>query len=193
MFAPSSMDWCTPPKMHLAMHQHIGSIHLAGGRRIEGDRVLDDHLHAVPQAVYDLLGAVDAPAATLILERDGNYPSIEVLLAEIDRAREVVATAPARLCHPADTTRAMRSSPSRSSAALLPFLARLYTNDDARSRFLDAPDQEAIAAGLTDEEALALSEINAGDLVVAARSFAKKRRRKMRASGKRWYERLLQV
>jgi len=65
-------------------------VHLAGGRMLPEGRVLDDHLHAVPDAVYDLLSAlaVRAPQPlTVILERDGNYPRIEQLLAELDRAR----------------------------------------------------------------------------------------------------------
>jgi hypothetical protein len=65
--------------------ERIRAIHLAGGRRIERGRVLDDHLHGVPDEVFALLGCVTAP--TVILERDGNYPPIEELLAELDRAR----------------------------------------------------------------------------------------------------------
>jgi uncharacterized protein len=62
-------------------------IHIAGGRRIERGRLLDDHLHAVPAEVYELLAWVDAPEAAVILERDGNYPAIAELVAELDRAR----------------------------------------------------------------------------------------------------------
>ncbi|HEU4887643.1 MAG TPA: DUF692 domain-containing protein, partial [Thermoanaerobaculia bacterium] len=66
----------------------IGAIHLAGGRRIERGRVLDDHLHGVPDEVFALLAFVRAP--NVILERDGNYPPIEELLKELDRARHAV-------------------------------------------------------------------------------------------------------
>jgi uncharacterized protein (UPF0276 family) len=62
-------------------------IHLAGGRRIEGDRILDDHLHSVPDAVFELLPQAVRDATIVILERDGNYPRFEELLAELDRAR----------------------------------------------------------------------------------------------------------
>lgn len=34
--------------------QRVRLIHLAGGRRIERDRLLDDHLHRVPEKVYAL-------------------------------------------------------------------------------------------------------------------------------------------
>jgi hypothetical protein len=63
----------------------IGAIHIAGGKRIEGDRILDDHLHEVPDAVFALLPAVTADL--VILERDGRYPPFAELLGELDRAR----------------------------------------------------------------------------------------------------------
>ena len=71
----------------------IGCIHIAGGRRVRGDRVLDDHLHPVPDAVFALLTEVASRAAqplTVILERDGHYPPIADLLAELDLARQAV-------------------------------------------------------------------------------------------------------
>ncbi|MEO8125609.1 MAG: DUF692 domain-containing protein [Bryobacteraceae bacterium] len=75
----------------------LGAIHLAGGKWIPaGDserRLLDDHLHDVPDPVYELLQHVAARTAnplTVILERDGNYPAMVDLLAQLDRAREAV-------------------------------------------------------------------------------------------------------
>jgi uncharacterized protein (UPF0276 family) len=71
----------------------IRAIHIAGGKwigRPGRERMLDDHCHAVPHPVYDLLAAVAARAPrdlTVVLERDGNYPSIESLLGELDLAR----------------------------------------------------------------------------------------------------------
>jgi len=70
----------------------VSTVHLAGGRWI--GRVLDDHLHDVPDPVYDLLGELAARASqplTVILERDGAYPRIEHLLAQLDRARAALA------------------------------------------------------------------------------------------------------
>ena len=63
----------------------VGTIHIAGGKRIEGARILDDHLHEVPDAVFAMLAGVDADL--LILERDGRYPPFAELLGELDRAR----------------------------------------------------------------------------------------------------------
>ncbi|HKS21253.1 MAG TPA: DUF692 domain-containing protein [Thermoanaerobaculia bacterium] len=66
--------------------EHVGMVHLAGGRAIGGNRILDDHLHAVPDVLYEMLGEVGN--TTVIIERDGNYPPFEELLAEVRRARE---------------------------------------------------------------------------------------------------------
>jgi hypothetical protein len=69
----------------------VGAVHLAGGRWI--GRLLDDHLHDVPDPVYDLLAELAARTAqplTVILERDGAYPPIEQLLGQLDRAREAL-------------------------------------------------------------------------------------------------------
>ncbi|HET8782635.1 MAG TPA: DUF692 family protein, partial [Pyrinomonadaceae bacterium] len=62
-------------------------------------RLLDDHLHDVPDPVYQLLEEVGARVTnplTVILERDGNFPPIEWLLVQLDRARAAVARGRAR-------------------------------------------------------------------------------------------------
>jgi hypothetical protein len=67
-------------------------MHLAGGRPI-GSRVLDDHLHDVPDAAYALLEETAAHAArppVVILERDGNRPPFARTLAGLERARGAV-------------------------------------------------------------------------------------------------------
>ena len=78
--------------------EQIAVIHLAGGRWIKAKstderRLLDDHLHDVPEAVYELLHYVGEKAShplTVILERDGRYPPIDVLLNQLDRARDAL-------------------------------------------------------------------------------------------------------
>ena len=73
--------------------ERIAAVHLAGGRWIGPAgtrRVLDDHLHDIPDAVFKLLVEAATQAnrdLTVILERDGRYPAIEMLLDELDRAR----------------------------------------------------------------------------------------------------------
>lgn len=78
----------------LPLHR-VTNIHLAGGKPLKG-RILDDHLHDVPDPVYALLAMVAqriTHPVTVILERDGAYPPIAELLAQLDRARAVVSQA----------------------------------------------------------------------------------------------------
>ena len=83
--------------------ERIASVHLAGGKWIGAQgarRLLDDHLHDVPDPVYDLLAEVGARAPralTVILERDGDFPSIDCLLHQLGRARQALAQGRARL------------------------------------------------------------------------------------------------
>ena len=82
--------------------ERISAVHLAGGRWVSAlgeRRWLDDHLHDVPAPVYELLTAVGVHVPqplTVILERDGHYPPMASLLAELDRAREALAAGRAR-------------------------------------------------------------------------------------------------
>jgi uncharacterized protein (UPF0276 family) len=77
--------------------EKIGGVHLAGGRwigRAGSRRLLDDHQHDVPDPVFDLLVEVAKRvprSVTVILERDGAFPPIESVLAELDRARRALA------------------------------------------------------------------------------------------------------
>lgn len=79
--------------------ERVGCIHLAGGKwvqatRFPGRRLLDDHRHATPPPVFDLLEEVARRAPqplVVVLERDGDYPAFEELLAELDAARAALA------------------------------------------------------------------------------------------------------
>ena len=92
--------------LHRVPIERVSVVHLAGGTWLEtsdlGQRRrlrLDDHLHAVPNAVYSLLEEVAfrAPQAlTVILERDGRYPPFSELLAELTLAREALSRGRAR-------------------------------------------------------------------------------------------------
>jgi hypothetical protein len=76
----------------------IQVVHISGGQWIDdGDpdnrRILDDHLHDPPDPVYDLLTDLAARcpnSLTVVLERDGEYPSMDQLLAQLDRARRAL-------------------------------------------------------------------------------------------------------
>ena len=146
-------------------------IHIAGGRLIERGRLLDDHLHPVPDAVYSLLAEVDAPEATVILERDGNYPALDELLEELARAAACVSTTPGRSAPASPHAPSHAASQEAREPSLQAFLATLYVDDDARTRFLADPLRAVRAANLPDDVAL----LNPADLALAARSFARKR------------------
>ena len=75
-------------------------IHISGGRMILVDeetgehRLLDDHLHDVPDPVYELLEYAAAKSVrplSVILERDGSYPQMDELLSQLRKAREAVS------------------------------------------------------------------------------------------------------
>ncbi|HWJ41477.1 MAG TPA: DUF692 family protein, partial [Candidatus Limnocylindrales bacterium] len=83
-----------------AIHQ----VHISGGKWIDdGDashrRLLDDHLHAPPEPVYELLAELAARCPsplTVILERDGSYPPMSHLLEHLDFARAALGAGRAR-------------------------------------------------------------------------------------------------
>ncbi len=76
----------------------VASVHLSGGHWETGSdgrsRLIDDHIHDPPEAVYELLGvlAFKVPQPlTVIIERDGHYPDFAALLEQIARARAALA------------------------------------------------------------------------------------------------------
>ncbi len=157
----------------------VRAVHLAGGRLVResggATRVLDDHLHDVPDPVYVLLREVArrAPSPlTVILERDGRYPPIADLLAELDRAR--AALREGRRDRTATTSAAQQSL---RDSRVLPqaVLARLYVDGATRERFFADPAAAARWLGLTPEQAHTLAAIDREGLRLAACSFERKR------------------
>lgn len=70
------------------------------------------------------------------------------------------------------------------------FLARVYVDEEIRTRFLADPAGTAAAAGLTPDESKALASIDRVGLELAAASFARKRRL-AKASRRRGWARLV--
>lgn len=62
------------------------------------------------------------------------------------------------------------------------FLAALYTDAAFRERFIAAPHDAAVAAGLSEEDARAAAAMDMEALRLAARSFEKKRAAKSKRS-----------
>jgi uncharacterized protein len=85
--------------------ERVRVVHLSGGVWIgepsgARERLLDDHLHDVPTPVYELLEALAAQAAQpldVIIERDGRYPPVDDLLAQVRIARTALAQGRARV------------------------------------------------------------------------------------------------
>jgi uncharacterized protein (UPF0276 family) len=88
--------------LHTIPLTRVFCIHLSGGKWIgpEGaQRLLDDHLHDVPDPVYTLLEEVAAHVAhplSVIIERDGKFPPIDHLIGQLDRTRAALAKGRAR-------------------------------------------------------------------------------------------------
>jgi uncharacterized protein (UPF0276 family) len=87
-------------------------VHISGGQWVTLDaathgltarRLLDDHLHDVPDPVFELLTELGRRCpqwVTVILERDGHYPDFQILLRQLQRAREALALGRARALAP---------------------------------------------------------------------------------------------
>jgi hypothetical protein len=67
-----------------------------------------------------------------------------------------------------------------SARAFEAFLTRIYVDVGARARFKANPREEALQAGLSDEECTALENTDWVGLEMAARSFAHKRQSKLK-------------
>jgi uncharacterized protein len=146
--------------------ESVRAVHLAGGRWVDAPdgsrRLLDDHLHDVPDPVFELLAEVARRAPhdlTVILERDGAYPDMAVLSRQLDRARAALRAgraAPRAARPPLEPPAREPAQAGRQADEA--FLARLYTDADLRRRVLE---QEPALDG--------------PGLELAARSFAHKR------------------
>lgn len=173
--------------------ERVAAIHLAGGRwlgppgRIGPERrLLDDHQHDVPDAVFDLLeqvGQWTTRPLTVVLEQDARFPPVAHLVAQLDRARAALARGRARrdLGVPVfEASGPPTSAPPAgdTSPAFEALLARLYSDDDLRAAFLRDPSAGAAAApGLDAWERRALCEVDLVGLQMAGESFRRKRAR----------------
>jgi uncharacterized protein len=165
--------------------ERVRAVHIAGGKWIAApgsERLLDDHLHRVPEAVFRLLTelAARAPQAlTVILERDGSYPPFHELLSELERAREALAKGRRRALAPTPALEPQAEQPLclDGARALEAFLTRLYVDERTRTLFLENPEQATAGLGLAPASLHALARLDRVGLELAARSFAHKRQR----------------
>jgi uncharacterized protein len=184
--------------------ERIRTIHIAGGIDVGaqdgGVRLVDDHLHDVPDPVYELLELVGERVPhvlDVVLERDGAFPSFDELLVQLDRARAALARgrSRSRVRQLLDSARrdldadesAEPRQPSRKAATdhtaytrrdgarMEAFLARLYTDETLRARFLTAPVQTAVQQGLPGDQARRFEQVDETGVRLVAASFARKR------------------
>jgi uncharacterized protein (UPF0276 family) len=92
-----------PLTLMLAMPLHkVSQVHLSGGHWVQAPghdgprsrRLLDDHFHDPPDAVYALLVALAERVPqrlSVILERDGDYPGMDQLLSQLALIRRALA------------------------------------------------------------------------------------------------------
>ena len=159
--------------------ERVVAVHLAGGRRWRG-RVLDDHLHPVPEAVFGLLEAVAARTPgplDVLIERDGAFPDFAELLDELAHARVRVAAGRARRCELAARTPALQASVTAGGGEVEAFLARLYTDPALRATFIADPQAMARSAGVFSALGEKLHHLDREGLVLVADSLAAKRQR----------------
>lgn len=157
----------------------VSAIHIAGGR-MDGARVLDDHRHPVPDPVYRMLEYVASRAPgplTVILERDGDYPSMEDLLAQLDQARAALARGRANPATPDPLPQPVpvANGGPITNPAIEAFLAEVFLEDRMRQEYLADPRSRALRSGLSAEAADALAAIDSVGVTMASRSFARKR------------------
>jgi uncharacterized protein len=189
----------------------IRAIHIAGGVDVQASdglfRRVDDHLHDVPDPIYELLELVGEYVPTpvdVVLERDGAFPHFDRLLAQIDRARLALARGRSRgtsrtLTEPlfearndtATTSNLGGDDDGEDQARLEGFLARLYTDEAMRERLLSEPLLVTALWGLSPVQAQSVTRIDHGGLQLAAASFARKRDAARRPPVRRWADRLL--
>jgi uncharacterized protein len=166
----------------------VGTVHIAGGHWISAggnsheQRLLDDHLHPVPDAVFAMLEELAALASqplTVVLERDGAYPPMSDLLLELQLARAAMRRGRERKTQAvswfADPVKRVSGG---GSARLEALLARIYVDEPLRATFLAAPEDFADRHSLSAQDAAALTSIDRTGLEMAARSFARKRQLK---------------
>lgn len=180
--------------VHLSGGHWIDEPVLPGGERpARGQRLLDDHVHDVPDIVFRLLAHLASRVAgplDVVIERDGGYPPFEVLLRQIDAARAALARgrkaaaarmAGANVAPPAPALAgAQAGAPAGPTTPGAPrsaeaFLAHLYADPAALARFLADPERAIAAAGLGPEQAAVMRATDRTGLVMAARSFQRKR------------------
>ncbi|WP_157929754.1 DUF692 domain-containing protein [Orrella dioscoreae] len=165
----------------------VACVHVSGGRWVDAPgastrRLLDDHLHDPPEAMTALLAhlaALTPQPLTVILERDGRYPDMAVLLDQLDALRAALASGRAQgraAAAPPPGAGGIGVAPDlQAGQRLESLLARVYGGHTDCQDFLRDPQAAALAAGCAPADAEQLMRIDRDGLLHAVHSFGHKR------------------
>ena len=94
-----NFNYCPRKILSILPLHYVKYVHLSGGKWINDPYnknkryLLDDHLHDVPEEVFELLTYFTTlcyHSLTIIIERDGHYPNFNIILNQINRAKQAV-------------------------------------------------------------------------------------------------------
>lgn len=133
--------------------EQVRTVHLSGGSWVHCDwqsaqhsRFLDDHKHDIPTVVFALLerlAQLVPQPLTIIIERDGNFPSMQELLAQLNQAKQAVQRGRSKPEHftiePISPRMANRSISKDENRRIEYLLTQLYCDENFRRDFQNAP------------------------------------------------------
>jgi uncharacterized protein (UPF0276 family) len=175
--------------LELPLNQ-VHTIHLSGGSWVETHwqkkrhtRFLDDHQQDIPPTVFDLLEQVASRAPqslTIIIERDGNFPSMKILLEQLEKAKAAVIRGrahpqPHRLQTPL-AVKFNRHFTHNDNARIEHLLAGLF-NDEHQLKALRNNPQQLLANAQLGQFTSLLDDLDWVGLQLMARSVLQKNRK----------------
>lgn len=178
----------SPFEMLMALPlQQVRTVHLSGGSWVhyawqstQHARFLDDHKHDIPPIVFSLLERLAQLAPqplTIIIERDGNFPSIDGLIGQLNQAKQAVQRGrsnPERFSiQPMPQPLANKTISSIENRRIEYLLTQLYCDEKFRQDFQNDP-MTHLAALKLDQLHAELANFNWVGTHLMARSVAVK-------------------
>ena len=154
----------------------VTAVHLAGGRAWRG-RWLDDHRHAVPDAVWTLLedlAALGPGPLEVIIEWDGDYPAMDHLLGEVAEARRRLAAGRRQPRPMLATVPPLLTERDDRTAILHRFLVSVVADSKTLVAFQADPLGVATTAGIPQDLVAQVAKADLQGLEIAAASLTAK-------------------
>lgn len=165
----------------------VHTVHLSGGRWVDipyqnttERRFLDDHRQDILPTVFELLALLAAHAPqnlTVIIERDGNYPAMHELLAQLSQAKAAVAYGRQNAKPCARAIAQSEYSPSTNNIIenkrIEYLLAELFCDAHQRQLFMIDPVKQLESRNLA-ELTVEIERLDWAGLLLMARSVAAK-------------------